>query len=62
MPKPGDKKDSRKCGTNQSAVYTRTMNDAAFVPDQYAWICSVWGDEERDPRRPARAELAREHR
>jgi len=57
MPKTGDKKDCRNCGTKQAAVYTRTTSDAAFVgpggahperiPDQFAWICSECGDEER---------------
>ena len=57
MVKVGDKKDGRKCGTKQAAVYTRTSSVAAFVapgrphservPDQHAWICSECGDEER---------------
>ncbi len=57
MTKVGDKKDCLKCGTSQSAVYTRTTSDAAFVapggahpervPDQYAWICAECGDQER---------------
>jgi hypothetical protein len=31
MAKVGDKKDCRTCGTQQSAVYTRTTSNAAFV-------------------------------
>jgi len=57
MPKTGDKKDCVNCHTKQSAVYTRTSGDAAFVgpggafperiPDQYRWICPECGHEER---------------
>src|SRR4051812_14123470 len=61
MIKVGDTKDCRNCLTKGAAVYTRTTIDAAFVvpggahperiPEQFAWICSACGDEERVPSR-----------